>query len=302
MTNWNDFTAALRAACPDLELRQDEPMSKHTSFRIGGPAAVMALPSTQAQAQAAVRFAAREGVTPFFMGNGSDLLVSDAGYDGFIVKSALDGIARKGNTLTAGSAVSLARLAVFACDAGLAGSEFAHGIPGTVGGGVTMNAGAYGGELAQVLSDITFLDSAGERVVRPASACELTYRHSAFSDGKRLILSASVDLQPGDPTEIRARMNELMERRKDKQPLEWPSGGSTFKRPEGHFAAALIEQCGLKGASVGGAQVSEKHAGFLINRGGATCADMLALIERVRRAVLERTGVELELEVKLLGV
>lgn len=304
MTNWNDFAHALRERCPSLELRRNEPMAKHTSFRVGGPAALMALPKSGEEAMAAVQTARARGVTPFLMGNGTDLLVADEGYDGFLIKcfDGLDTLERKGNTIHAGSGVLLSRLANFAQENGLTGLEFAHGIPGTVGGAVTMNAGAYGGEMVQVLKHVTVLSEEGEKTTFPASECDLSYRHSAFSDGKRLILSAEVDLQPDDPAAIRGRMDELMAKRKAKQPLEYPSGGSTFKRPQGHFAAALIEQCGLKGASVGGARVSEKHAGFVINTGGATCGDILSLIARVRRVVQEQTGVKLELEVQVLGV
>ena len=185
---------------------------------------------------------------------------------------------------------------------GLAGLEFAHGIPGTLGGGVLMNAGAYGGELAQVLTSVTYLDETCRRVTLPVERCELSYRHSLFSHHPEwLILSAEMKLEPGDGEAIRGRMEELARRRREKQPLEWPSAGSTFKRPEGHFAAALIDQCGLKGLTVGGAQVSEKHAGFVINRGGATAEDVRRLMELVQERVFRATGVELEPEVRFLG-
>ena len=190
-----------------------------------------------------------------------------------------------------------------ALDRGLAGLEFAHGIPGSLGGAVTMNAGAYGGEMVQVLTAVTFLDGEGHVVTLPVEACRLTYRHSDFTEHpERLILEAEFELRQGDGSESRAKMEELARRRKEKQPLEYPSAGSTFKRPEGYFAAALIEQCGLKGRRVGGAQVSEKHAGFVINRGDATCADVLALVEEIRAAVFRETGVTLELEVRTLGL
>ena len=294
---------ALRTRRPELELREHEPMSRHTTFRIGGPARLMALPRDRKEAAAAVRAAAELGIRPFFLGNGSNLLVADRGYKGFIVKlTGLDQTRVVNRRLRAESGISLARLAMAAWGCGLTGLEFAHGIPGTLGGGVAMNAGAYGGEMSQVLTAVTFLDEAGQVITLPAQECALTYRHSLFTDHpERLILEAEFELAQGVPTLIKIRMDELAQKRRAKQPLDQPSAGSTFKRPEGHFAAALIEQCGLKGLSVGGAQVSEKHAGFVVNRGGATAEDVLRLMEQVRERVLRDTGVELEPEVKLLG-
>ena len=293
----------LRTRLPELELRENEPMSRHTTFRIGGPARLMALPRDRKEAAAAVRAAAELGIRPFFLGNGSNLLVADGGYEGFIVKlTGLDQTRVVNRRLRAESGISLARLAMAAWGRGLTGLEFAHGIPGTLGGGVAMNAGAYGGEMSQVLTAVTFLDEAGQVITLPAQECALTYRHSLFTDHpERLILEAEFELAQGVPTLIMIRMDELAQKRRAKQPLDQPSAGSTFKRPEGHFAAALIEQCGLKGLSVGGAQVSEKHAGFVVNRGGATAEDVLRLMEQVRERVLRDTGVELEPEVKLLG-
>mgnify|MGYP001034603724 CR=1 FL=1 len=293
----------LRERCPELELRVSEPMSKHTTFRIGGPAALMALPRTAVEAKAAVKAVRDLGVEPFFLGNGSNLLVADEGYPGFIIKLTwdFDGIREVNRGLEAGSAVLLPRLSNAAFGWGLTGLEFASGIPGSVGGAVTMNAGAYGGEVAQVLESVTFLDEAGEICTLPASACGFGYRKSIFSDRKCLILKARFHLNQGDPASIRARMEALAAKRREKQPLEYPSAGSMFKRPPGHFAAALIDQCGLKGFTVGGAQVSAKHAGFVINRGDAACADVLELVRQVRERVLAQTGVELELEVKMLG-
>ena len=293
----------LRTRLPELELRENEPMSRHTTFRIGGPARLMALPRDRKEAAAAVRAAAELGIRPFFLGNGSNLLVADGGYEGFIVKlTGLDQTRVVNRRLRAESGISLARLAMAAWGRGLTGLEFAHGIPGTLGGGVAMNAGAYGGEMSQVLTAVTFLDEAGQVITLPAQECALTYRHSLFTDHpERLILEAEFELAQGVPTLIMIRMDELAQKRRAKQPLDQPSAGSTFKRPEGHFAAALIEQCGLKGLSVGGAQVSEKHAGFVVNRGGATAEDVLRLMEQVRERVLRDTGAELEPEVKLLG-
>lgn len=293
----------LKSRFPGLELRENEPMSRHTTFRIGGPARLMALPWDRKETAAVVRTAAEVGVRPFFLGNGSNLLVSDGGYEGFVVKSShLDQTREVNRRLRAESGIPLARLAVAALERGLTGLEFAHGIPGTLGGAVAMNAGAYGGEMAQVLTAVTYLDETGTVVTIPASECGLSYRHSLFSDHPDwLILEAEMELQPGDAETIKGRMDELAAQRRTKQPLEWPSAGSTFKRPEGHFAAALIDQCGLKGFSVGDAQVSEKHAGFLVNKGKATAEDMRRLMDLVRERVLRETGVELEPEVKFLG-
>lgn len=304
MELYSVITNELRSVCPGLDLREYEPMQNHTTFRVGGPARLMALPGSEREAVKVVRTAVGLGVKPVFMGNGSNLLVADRGINAFVVKAdGLNELRWDGEqAITAGSGVSLARLANFACEHGLTGFEFAHGIPGTVGGAVTMNAGAYDGEMKQAVVCTTYLTAAGEPGKVEGEAHDFAYRHSTFSDGARLILGTTVRLTPGDPIAIRARMDELMEKRKSKQPLEWPSAGSTFKRPEGHFAAALIERCGLKGASVGGAQVSEKHAGFLINKGGATCDNILKLAALVRETVFKATGITLEMEIKTLGL
>ena len=298
----NTFAALkqrLECACTNMELRENEPMSRHTSFHIGGPVRLMALPQSQEEAIAAVRAAREEGIEPFFLGNGSNLLVPDEGVDRFVIKTSLLRVCSvEGTTVTAQSGVTLARLAAFARDHGLTGLEFAHGIPGTLGGAVTMNAGAYGGEMAQVVKCVTFL--CADATVCRTSNFDFGYRRSAFSDGSRMILEAQLELSLGDQAQITARMEQLAAQRQEKQPLEYPSAGSMFKRPEGYFAAALIDQCGLKGLRVGGAQVSEKHAGFVVNRGDATCKDVLCLVEKIRAAVLEQTGVKLEMEVKQL--
>ena len=297
----------LARRCPGLEVRANEPMSRHTSFRIGGPARLMALPKTAAEAKAAVLAAREANILPFFLGNGSNLLVPDEGVERFLIQPAgrysadpLNRVWEENGQLCAGGGVSLAMLANAAQGRALTGLEFASGIPGSVGGAVVMNAGAYGGEMAQVLVSVTALDLDGSVHTIPAESCGLGYRKSVFSDGQRLVLEARFQLSSGDPSAIRARMDELAARRKEKQPLEYPSAGSMFKRPEGYFAAALIDQCGLKGFAVGGAQVSEKHAGFVVNRGGATCADVLELVRQVQARVQEQTGVALEMEVKVL--
>ena len=293
--------AELSRRCPELELRAQEPMFRHTSFRIGGPATLMALPKNEQEAAAAVRTAHELGVEPFFLGNGSNLLVSDKGIDRFVVKAGQNwtDCTVEGNIIRAAAGITLARLAVIARDNGLTGLEFSHGIPGTLGGAVTMNAGAYGGEMCQVVKSVTCLTPEGE--LETVTDFDFSYRHSAFSDGRRLVTSVELELKPGDRAEIQAAMEDLSARRKSKQPLEYPSAGSMFKRPTGYFAAALIEQCGLKGFSVGGAQVSEKHSGFVINKGGATCADVLELVKQVHDRVYAQTGVELEMEVRVLG-
>lgn len=299
MKEFEALRERLAFLCPQLELRVQEPMSRHTTFRVGGPCALMALPKSEHEARTAVTAAHEQGISPFFLGNGSNLLVPDRGVERFLIKtSGLDWVERKGTVLAAGGGITLARLARFAQGEGLSGLEFAHGIPGSLGGGVTMNAGAYGGELKDVVRSVTCLNEAGEE--ERVTDCDFSYRHSAFSDGRRMVLSAQLELAPGDPQAILARMEELSAQRQAKQPLEYPSAGSMFKRPQGHFAAALIDQCGLKGFLVGGAQVSEKHAGFVVNRGGATCEDILTLVDRVRNIVREKTGVELEMEVKVL--
>ncbi|OUN03739.1 UDP-N-acetylenolpyruvoylglucosamine reductase [Flavonifractor sp. An92] len=304
MDRYTTLAGALRERCPELELREQELMSRHTSFRIGGLARLMALPRSRSEAVAAVQAAMELGIRPFYLGNGSNLLVADRGYEGFVLKtSGMDQVREVNRRLRAESGIPLSRLAVAAVDRGLAGLEFAHGIPGSLGGAVTMNAGAYGGEMVQVLTAVTFLDGEGNVVTLPAEECHLTYRHSDFTEHpERLILEAEFELPQGDGAESRAKIEDLARRRKEKQPLEWPSAGSTFKRPQGYFAAALIEECGLKGLQVGDAQVSEKHAGFVINRGKATCADVLALTERIKETVLREKGVALELEVRTLGL
>ena len=316
MTNWNALYDRLRAAAPTLELRRDEPMSRHTSFQVGGPVPLMALPKNETQLQQILSAAALDfGVRPFFMGRGTNLLVSDEGA-GLLVIKAYDGLDRlellpEGEwpgrrTILAGSGVSLSRLSGFALEHGLTGLEFAQGIPGSVGGGVYMNAGAYGGELGQVISSVASVALPPEEFLREHLDPRFSYRHSPFQGQDEFILRACFSLAPGDRLEIKAKMDDFARRRREKQPLEYPSAGSFFKRPapvDGRpvYAGALIEGCGLKGLSVGGAQVSEKHAGFVINRGGATCRDIMELTSQVRERVLKETGVALEPEVRYLG-
>ena len=289
---------------PDIELFREEPMARHTSFRVGGPARRMAFPERGEQLVLLLSMARECGARPLVIGGGTNLLAPDGGLDRLVIETSrlcrLEAGEEPGS-LTAECGVSLARLADFACRQGLTGLEFAHGIPGTVGGGVCMNAGAYGGEMKQVAAGVAALFP--EEGVKFLSGEELAfgYRRSFLTDSPEAVaLSAVFRLSPGEPESIRKTMRELTARRKASQPLELPSAGSTFKRPEGHFAGTLIEQCGLKGRTVGGAQVSEKHAGFIVNRGGASSADVRELIRQVQEIVFEKTGVRLEPEVKFV--
>ncbi len=291
---------------PDMRIAEEEPMAKHISFRVGGPARRMAFPESGEQMVLLLSFARECGARPLVIGSGTNLLAPDGGLDRLVIVPA--GLRRveagpEPDTVLAEAGAPLAQTADFACGQGLTGLEFAHGIPGTVGGAVYMNAGAYGGEMAQVIQSVSVLFP--EEGVRLISGGEMafSYRHSLLMDcPEAVVLHAVFRLSPGDPVVIREKMRELMARRKAGQPLEYPSAGSTFKRPEGHYAGTLIEQCGLKGLTVGGAQVSEKHAGFLINRGGASCEDVLELIRQVQERVLAETGVRLEPEVRILDV
>lgn len=289
---------------PDLKVAQEEPLSRHTSFRVGGPARRMAFPEREEQLVLLLKLAQECDARPLVIGNGTNLLVADEGLDRLVIDtSAMNRITQGKDpmVLMADAGVSLARLADFACKQGLTGLEFAHGIPGTVGGAVCMNAGAYDGEMKQVVERVTVLfPEEGVRTLTDEEM-EFAYRHSLLSDHpEAVVLSAVFRLSPGDPVQIRGKMQELMTRRKTSQPLEYPSAGSTFKRPTGYFAGTLIDQCGLKGFTVGGAQVSEKHAGFVINRGGATFADVMGVITGVQDRVLAEKGVQLEPEVKII--
>ncbi len=300
---WFDsFDAAAAGRFSGMEVICDEPMALHTTFRIGGPAKRIARPRSTEEAAALLALAEAEGWPVLLLGNGSNLLAADSGLDALVIHTGrLDALERTGGqTLRAGAGVSLARLASFAQREGLGGLEFAHGIPGSLGGAVCMNAGAYGGEMRQVVRSVTaWFPGEGLRQLSGEELC-FSYRHSIFSGKQGAALDAELALEERDREEIRTQMAELDRRRREKQPLEYPSAGSTFQRPQGHYAGALIEQCGLKGARVGGAQVSEKHAGFLINTGGATCADVQGLIAHVQHVVQEQTGVALEPEVKMI--
>lgn len=289
---------------PDLEIVQNEPMSRHTSFRIGGPAKRMAYPKNGEQIVLLLQFAQDCGVEPLVIGNGTNLLAPDQGLDRLVIdtSAAFHEIrVQGGGVLSADCGVPLARLADTACKQGLTGLEFAHGIPGTLGGAICMNAGAYGGEMSQVLESVTALFPDEGIKTLSLEELEFGYRHSVFTEHpEAVVLHATVRLSSGKPEEIRRTMKDLIERRKASQPLEYPSAGSTFKRPPDHYAGALIEQCGLKGLTIGGAQVSEKHAGFVINVNHATCADVLEVIRQVQERVAAQTGVRLEPEVRIV--
>ena len=280
----------------------NEPMARHTTFRVGGPADVFFMPESDAQVIAALAAARDAGVSAYIIGNGSNLIVRDGGIRGLVIALG-DGMSKitcEGNTVEAQAGASLAKVAAFAQGEGLSGLEFASGIPGTLGGGCAMNAGAYGGQLSDVLIDARVLAD-GEVQTLSRDELRMGYRTSLPLRTGGVVLSARFALRQDDPEAIAARMRELNARRRDKQPLNYPSAGSTFKRSEGHFAGALIEQSGMKGRAVGGARVSQKHAGFIVNTGGATAADILDLIDVVRKEVRSRFGVTLETEVRVLG-
>ena len=298
----------LAALCQleEIPVLWDEPMKNHTSFKIGGPAAALCVPKDRRQLRELVGFVQREGVDSWYIGNGSNLLVSDEGLNGvaILLDSSFDGeIELDGTVLLAPAGKKLSAVCAAACAAGLTGLEFAYGIPGSVGGAVYMNAGAYGGEMKDRLLWVEYLAPTGEIVRLEQEQLSLSYRHSRFMEEwmqGSCIVRAAFGLQRGEKAAIQSEMDRILNQRRQKQPLEYPSAGSTFKRPQGAFAAQLIDKCGLKGFTVGGAQVSEKHAGFVINTGKATCADVLELTRQVRECVQEKTGYLLELEVRQL--
>lgn len=281
----------------------DEPMSQHTTFRIGGPADVFVMPENYEQIREVLRLCKEEKLPFFVLGNGSNLLVSDSGYRGVIIQMDrnMEEICLDGEEIHACAGALLSSVAVAARNASLTGFEFAGGIPGTIGGAAVMNAGAYGGELKDVLKEVTVMTREGEILTIPADKLEMGYRTSIIKTAGYLVLEAVISLKKGDEEKIRAVMKELSERRTEKQPLDYPSAGSTFKRPEGYFAGKLIMDSGLRGYRAGGAQVSEKHCGFVINVGGATAEDVRSLMDHVIRVVREKYGVTLEPEVKFLG-
>lgn len=303
MVDYSSLTRQLKAEFPQLDLRRQEPMSRHTTFRVGGKVELFFRPSTMEEIVGVCKTLKEWGLRPFFMGRGSNLLVSDENLDGAVIQLAenFSGCSREGENGIYGQAgITMVRLAQQAQNWGLSGLEFAGGIPGALGGGVSMNAGAYGGELKQVVVSVDYLDEDLQLRTASGEDCGFRYRGSGFTDTGKLILGAHLQLHPSTQETVKASMDELRAKRMQSQPLEFPSAGSTFKRPAQGYAAAMIDQAGLKGYTVGGAQVSEKHAGFVVNRGGATFEDVVTLMEHIQDVVYERTGVRLEPEVKLL--
>lgn len=300
MTDYSSFVNGISSS--DCRVLTDFPMSRQTTFKAGGNADIIVFPATTDALISILKAAKSENILCTVLGNGSNVLVKDEGIRGVVIKmtSLVSDIEVAGTTIKCAAGVSLSKLCVAAYENGLTGLEFAYGIPGTVGGAVYMNAGAYGGEMKDVLKSVSHITPELSKETFTAEKLDLGYRTSFYAKNPDYIITQAVfGLKQGDKTDIKAKMDDLLGRRKDKQPLEFPSAGSTFKRPEGHFAGALIEQCGLKGYSVGGAQVSEKHAGFVINKNG-TASDILALIDYIKKTVKKNTGIELEPEVKII--
>lgn len=297
------FYDELLKILPEEQVKVNEPMRGHTTFRVGGPADYFVMPGTTEEVTAVLRCCREQGVPYYIIGNGSNLLVSDEGYRGVIIQifKSMNKVECEGHTITAQAGALLSVVAGRALKEHLTGFEFAAGIPGTLGGACVMNAGAYGGEMKDVLKSVTVLTAEGRILTLQRHELELGYRTSIIAKKNYIVLEASLDLEKGDQEAIRSRMEELGEKRSAKQPLEYPSAGSTFKRPEGYFAGQLIQDAGLRGFQVGGAQISEKHCGFVINKDGATAADIAELMRQVSARVEERSGVRLEAEVKRLG-
>ena len=286
----------------DVEVRFEELLSKHTSFRIGGPAEIMAFPKNADQLRKVLEVSAQLDIKPAILGAGTNVLAPDDGLRGMIIclKDCLSGMELlEGNRIRVMAGVTMTRAAVFAADRGLTGLEFSHGIPGTVGGGVYMNAGAYGSEISNVCECVEVMSPEGGIRTYSCEEMEFSYRHSVLEVQGGIVISAVFRLTAGDPAEIKARMKELQTKRSASQPLQLPSAGSAFKRPVGGYAAALIDQTGLKGFQIGGAAVSEKHAGFVVNLGGATASDVCLLLKEVAQKVLDTTGIFLEPEIRI---
>ncbi len=296
------FLNKLNTLGPEILIRYDEPMAAHTSFRIGGPAKVMAFPKNTGELSVLLKTAKEFGIEPVILGAGTNVLAPDEGMDALVIclKDCMDGMELlDGDCIRVAAGVTMARAAVFAANNGLGGMEFAHGIPGTVGGGVYMNAGAYGGEIGQICRSVDVMTMDGERKTMSAADMGFSYRHSVLEKKFAIVVCAVFQLIPRPTEEIRSQMQELMERRKTSQPLDKPSAGSAFKRPVGGYAAALIDQAGLKGFQIGGAAVSEKHAGFVVNLGGATAEDVKELLRQVAERVKEHSGISIEPEVRI---
>lgn len=297
-----EFQKELVTLLPELTFAMEEPMAKHTSFRIGGPVEVMAFPKNAEELSKLLKTSASLNITPAIMGAGTNILAPDEGIRGLVIclKDCMDGMERLDDTrIRVAAGVTMTRAAVFAANLGLGGLEFAHGIPGTVGGGVYMNAGAYGGEICQVCESVDVMDMQGNISTVVCSQMRFAYRHSILEENAGIVLRAVFALTPVPQEQIREKMAELMTKRKTSQPLDLPSAGSAFKRPVGGYAAALIDQAGLKGFCVGGAGVSTKHAGFVVNNGGATAGDVKEVLRQVSDKVFENSGIRLEPEVRI---
>ena len=302
MTELTDFQRKITAFLPVIELRFQEPMAKHTSFRIGGPAEVMAFPKTREELAEVLKVSALLDCKTAILGAGTNVLAPDEGIPGLVIclKDCLDGMEQLDETgIRVMAGVTMSRAAVFAANLGLAGLEFAHGIPGSVGGGVYMNAGAYGGEICHVCTRVEVMDRAGNIRILTGEEMKFSYRHSVLEESGDIVISADFRLTRDEPEAIRARMKELIGKRSASQPLDLPSAGSAFKRPVGGYAAALIDQSGLKGFQVGGAAISTKHAGFAVNVGEATAEDVKNLLQQVSDKVFADTGIRLEPEVRI---
>ncbi len=302
MTELTDFQRKITAFLPEIELRFQEPMSKHTSFRIGGAAEVVAFPKTREELSEILKTSALLDCKTAILGAGTNVLAPDEGISGLVIclKDCLDGMEQLDETgIRVMAGVTMSRAAVFAANLGLAGLEFAHGIPGSVGGGVYMNAGAYGGEICQVCTQVEVMDRSGNIRILSAEEMEFSYRHSVLEETGDIVISADFRLTKDAPEAIKARMKELIGKRSASQPLDLPSAGSAFKRPVGGYAAALIDQANLKGFQVGGAAISTKHAGFAVNLGGATAEDVKNLLQQVSDKVFAETGIRLEPEVRI---
>lgn len=302
MRELTSFQQKMANALPGVELRFEEPMASHTSFRIGGPVEIMAFPKNKEELSNILKQSALLDCNPVILGAGTNVLAPDGGLRGLVIclKDCLEGMERLDDTtIRVAAGVTMTRAAVFAANLGLGGLEFAHGIPGTVGGGVYMNAGAYGGEICQVCKSVEVMDFNGEIRTFTNEEMEFSYRHSTLEERSGIVISADFQLEPGPVAQIREKMKELMGKRSASQPLDKPSAGSAFKRPVGGYAAALIDQAGLKGYQVGGAAISTKHAGFAVNLGGATAEDVKALLKQVSDIVYAKSGIRLEPEVRV---
>ena len=302
MTEFTDFQRKFSALLPDIRLSFNEPMAKHTSFRIGGGAEVMAFPKNREELSQLLKTSVLLDCKCAILGAGTNVLAPDQGIPGLVIclKDCLDGMERLDDThIRVMAGVTMTRAAVFAANLGLAGMEFAHGIPGSIGGGVYMNAGAYGGELCQIVESVEVMDMEGNLRILSREEMQFSYRHSILEDQGGIVVSVVLSLTEGSSEEIKARMKELQAKRSASQPLDMPSAGSAFKRPVGGYAAALIEQSGMKGFQVGGAAISTKHAGFAVNLGGATAEDVKNLLRQVSDKVFENSGIRIEPEIRI---